>query len=374
MKNISEIISNKILGYNLDAQSEKDLQVWLDESEQNKETYEKIASGELSQIILEQNRLKLGDRLAKKILSRIRRKRRNIIASSISAAAAILILSLAILDTPQEVVVTVSATVQSPIKIVDESITLITAEGTKIEVKKTDEISTIIQNNAVTEVADTLRYAANTIVVPRAKEFNFELPDGTKVWLNSSSKLIFPTNFRDTIREVELVGEAFFDVTHNNKAPFIVKTKSLRTKVLGTKFMVTSYSDDCQVVLVSGSVNVSATDSRQFKLVPGEMVNFKAALNSFRVENIYINDILNRVGGNLIFNNIPLSDITDMLHNWYGVDFKFENDDIKHEIFYIKSLKPDSVEEILDLLKYTNKIDYIIDNNSVTIKSKLPMK
>lgn len=219
--------------------------------------------------------------------------------------------------------------------------------------------------------------ATNTLIVPPKKAFNMILPDGTKVWLNSGSKLIFPTQFSDTLRRVELIGEAFFEVVKNAKAPFIVKTKMLETKVLGTKFMVTSYDDNSQseVALVEGRVNVSSSMAhRNTTINAGEGISYNSEDKSYKKIDINIEDIINRTRELFIFNDITLANITTLLSRWYGVEFEFSDTAIQKEIFYLKSIKYDTIDEIMILLKDTKKLDFTIEKNRIKIKSLMPMK
>ena len=98
------------------------------------------------------------------------------------------------------------------------------------------------------------------------------LADGTKVWLNSASRLIYPQSFMGKERRVVLSGEAFFDVAHDAERPFIVETSRMNVKVLGTRFNVNDYDDNEEVstTLVNGSVEIVSGGQQAFRLVPGE--------------------------------------------------------------------------------------------------------
>lgn len=116
----------------------------------------------------------------------------------------------------------------------------------------------------------------NTVEVPKGQRASLMLSDGTKVWLNSQSKLIYPTQFSDRERNVRLEGEAFFDVAHKEHLPFVVHSPLLAIKVLGTKFNVKAYFDEKSVVtLAEGKVEVETNDRKnKLTLKPNEQVSY----------------------------------------------------------------------------------------------------
>lgn len=117
-----------------------------------------------------------------------------------------------------------------------------------------------------------------TLYVPAGQRAELILPDSTKVWLNANSKLVYPTSFKKGIRQVELDGEAYFDVKHNEDNPFVVGTKSMNVTVLGTEFNVSAYSDieEFNIALLRGSIELNLPDrSRRYRMTAGEQVFYK---------------------------------------------------------------------------------------------------
>lgn len=106
-----------------------------------------------------------------------------------------------------------------------------------------------------------IRY--NTLFIPRGGEYQITLADGTKVWMNSDSKLIFPVRFPGNKREVILEGEAYFEVAHDTTRPFYVKACGIDIRATGTAFNVMAYGNEpeCKVTLVEGGVNIEKNDS-----------------------------------------------------------------------------------------------------------------
>lgn len=382
MNDISKIIADKILNNPLDEQDEMVLQEWIEAREENKETFEKAQKGELAKIILKKDSEQLGVRISQKVLTKIRnekRKSRNIAITAISSAAALIAVSLLIFTNETSEIIKIDEIISAVApKTINNEIVLITASGNSINIEQGEALDSIIRYSKVEKLTQATSIVANnTIIIPLQKTFDMILPDGTKVWLNSGSKLVFPAQFSDTLRSVELVGEAFFEVVKNKNAPFIVKTKTLNTKVLGTKFMVTSYENttNSEVALVEGRVNVSSTTTNHnSNLKAGEGLSFDSKHNNYTVIDININNIMNRKSDKFIFNDIILSEITTTLSRWYGVEFEFSNENISNEVFYLKAMKYDDINEIMLLLKDTKKIDYTIENNKIKIKSLMPMQ
>lgn len=380
MNDISKIIADKILWNSIDKQSEMVLQQWLELSAENRETFERAKKGELAAIILQKENDDFGKKVSQKVLLKISvAKKQNANRRrffSISVAALVVISFLIFLKKGNIENQVKEQLVATKLEADDENdkVRLITTDGNSVDIEKSEMLDSIVKQSTKAKDFTELKAAivTNTLVVPHKKSFNMVLPDGTKVWLNAGSKLIFPSQFSDTLRSVELIGEAFFDVVKSTKVPFLVKTKTLRTKVVGTKFMVTSYEDNflSEVALVEGCVNVSSTVARKnTTLNAGEGILYDSEDNCYKKIDINIDEIINRTGELFIFNDISLFNITKLLSRWYGVEFEFSDAAIQEEIFYLKSMKYDKIEEIMTLLKDTKKIDFSIKENKIKIKS-----
>ena len=133
----------------------------------------------------------------------------------------------------------------------------------------------------------------NTVEVPKGQRASLMLSDGTKIWLNSQSKLIYPTQFSDKERNVRLEGEAFFDVAHKEHLPFVVHSPLLAIKVLGTKFNVKAYFDEKSVVtLAEGKVEVETNDCKnRLTLKPNEQVSYSGSSGLALEKNINTNTV-----------------------------------------------------------------------------------
>lgn len=196
----------------------------------------------------------------------------------------------------------------------------------------------------------------------------FELADGTKVWLNSGSALQFPSLFTGDLREVNLSGEAFFEVTKNENQPFLVKAKDLNIEVLGTSFNVVSYDDEQQaeVVLVEGKVSLFSEIDQVKKvfgtLNPGQRVVYLDENQQVLAEEVEVDKYIAWREGNLIFRDDKMEDVVRRLSRWFNVEIVINDPEIKNYA-YKATFRNENLTQVLNLLKISAPIDYqIIDN------------
>lgn len=194
----------------------------------------------------------------------------------------------------------------------------------------------------------------------------FQLSDGTWVNLNSGSKLIFPTEFEGKSRKVELVGEAFFDVTPNPAKPFIVKASEINVKVLGTAFDLQAYpgTNKITTTLVHGKVVLERESdgiSKQVaELKPSDRAEYKT---DRKVINVSVEEDLDKFiawkDGKLVFFNDPIENVAEKLGHWYNVTVKISNDKLKRYRF-TATFQDEPIEQVLDLLSKSSPLKYQI--------------
>ncbi|HWW40641.1 FecR family protein [Pedobacter sp.] len=214
--------------------------------------------------------------------------------------------------------------------------------------------------------SDGIKYsnALNTIETPRGGQYQIRLPDGSKVWLNAASKLIYPVSFNGRgQRVVELSGEAYFEIFKNKLQPFVVKSKNQEVTVLGTHFNINSYSDEGSVrtTLLEGSVRVN-----EVTLKPNEqsvLVNGKIAVR--QVDPALAVDWKN---GQFIFESEPLPSILRRVARWYNVTIIYTNTDKNNTTFSGVVSRADNVSSVLRMLQKTSKIKFTIDGNTVKVE------
>ncbi|SMG35904.1 FecR family protein [Sphingobacterium psychroaquaticum] len=168
----------------------------------------------------------------------------------------------------------------------------------------------------------------NSLRVPKGATYRLTLTDGTKVMLNSDSKLTYPSSFGDGDRIVKLEGEAYFQVTKTTtKSRFIVESKQQKVQVLGTTFNVKSYTEDKQTetTLVEGTVNVGGHNELAVKnrrLKPSEQAVFTASGIDVHVVNVA--DVLSWVDGQFCFDGTNTEAVLQEIARWYDVDVQYE--------------------------------------------------
>ena len=180
----------------------------------------------------------------------------------------------------------------------------------------------------------------------------YELPDHSVVWLNSGSTLRYPTVFKGNSRDVELRGEAYFEVEADSKRPFYVNTPNgLSVYVYGTKFNIAAYEEDdyIETVLESGKVNVTIPNQETIILAPGEQLLYDKQTQKTTKNKV---DVYGKVAwkdGKLIFRNASLEDIFKRLERHFNVDIQLNNKYGK-EYKYRATFRTETLSQILDYL------------------------
>lgn len=221
-------------------------------------------------------------------------------------------------------------------------------------------------------VDKTITY--NMLTIPKGGQFVLNLSDSTKVWLNSDSKIKYPTRFEQgKDRVVELIyGEAYFDVSHSSKnggTAFKVVNQLQEITVLGTEFNVKVYDDepDIETTLVEGKV-VAETDGNDIVLKPSQQLVFDKKKFTYAVNYVNTYDVMAWKTGVFSFNEITLDKIMKTLSRWYNVDIVFNNKRLEKESFSGVFRKNYSLNEILILMKQSNNIAYEIKDEIVYLK------
>lgn len=204
------------------------------------------------------------------------------------------------------------------------------------------------------------------VITPHGAKTNFQLPDGSIVWLNSGSELSFPSAFGET-RPVTLTGEAFFEVGKSAE-PFIVSTLYGKVEVQGTSFDVKAFPDEgLQATLVDGAVKVKGINSgKEVALRPGQQANFSGG--KMAVSKVQTDLFTSWKEGKLIFRDEQLPLVAKRLERWYNVKIELAGDSRLSEIRYNGTLEMESFSEVLQLLKVTAPIDYTYNEKTRTIK------
>ncbi len=257
-------------------------------------------------------------------------------------------------------------------------------DGTSYEIKKNSALE--LKDNQGRIIAyvknDTLLYLKNsiprksnyhTLNVPNGELFNVILDDGTIVTINSGSSLkYFNTSSNlDTTRNIYLSGEAYFNVAKNEKQPFIVHTKDLDIRVLGTKFNVSSYQNDdnSSVLLEEGSVSVNKVlvghEPKKIIIIkPNQQLVFTKEKQS--IQKVSIDKHIAWKKRQLFFKNDRFEDILKEMERYYDITIKINSSSLKKRR-YTGTFTTETIDEALEVFKELSHFNYNISNNSIII-------
>jgi len=197
------------------------------------------------------------------------------------------------------------------------------------------------------------------------------LPDSSKVYLNSGSKLTFNNNFNERQRQIFLEGEAFFSVTKDKSSPFTVKASDIEVKVLGTQFNLKAYPEENKVsaTLIEGSLEVS--DKKQSVIIkPSQKLIYDKDTKTMQKQ--LLTDTTPDTEwkeGRLVFRNESLAELELKLERWFDVDIDFADENVKTKHF-TGILERESILEAVSYFGYSKYVGYTIKGNDITFYSK----
>lgn len=204
------------------------------------------------------------------------------------------------------------------------------------------------------------------ISTPYASRTVFELPDGSKVWLNAGSSISFPANFDKKMRSVKLIGEAYFDVK-KDEVPFLVETSELTVNVLGTAFNVMAYKDELtSVTLERGKVELQIEGKTLGYINPGQQAHFVEGSNNLSIETVDSEVFTSWKDGRLIFQAEPLVNVTKRLERWYNLKINIHDKSLIN-LKVTGKIEMESFSEVLDLLELTLPIEYRYSKSERTL-------
>ncbi|MGV8094748.1 MAG: FecR family protein [Mangrovibacterium sp.] len=199
-----------------------------------------------------------------------------------------------------------------------------------------------------------------SFTVPAGSRSQLTLADGTKVNLNSDSRLIIDDHFSPQNRIVTLMGEGYFEVKADAKHPFTVKTVKFDITVTGTKFNVSSYADDERVgaTLAEGHIRLTTRGNKAYILKPGEKISFDQKTMSPLLEKADVEAELAWVNNEFIFKEIPFPDLIRRLERRYDVMLVYQEEAFNSMVYSGKFRNQETIWQVLDALKLTSPVDY----------------
>jgi len=215
----------------------------------------------------------------------------------------------------------------------------------------------------------------NVLVVPFGKKAKVKLSDGSRIWVNAGSRIIFPNYFSGRRREIYLVGEAYFEVTHDQRKPFQVKTSTVTVQVLGTSFNVSSYPDDdfVSAVLKEGKIRMEENDAgileSVVELSPNQMAVFRKDGNGIKVSQTKHEFYTVWKDGILRFENAEINSLIIKVERYYNISLELKNPAIGKERITgkldLNAGMPEVFEYISKMsrtqLKKINTVEYILE-------------
>ncbi|SMD02916.1 FecR family protein [Pedobacter nyackensis] len=232
-----------------------------------------------------------------------------------------------------------------------------TQSGLKVAKTASGQIDyTVLPNNKEVKSSRIIEY--NTITTPRGGKYQILLPDGTTVWLDAASSLKYPVQFAANERNVELVGQAYFDVAKDKNKPFKVRSGKQQIEVFGTQFNVNAYSNQAAILttLLEGSVSVSLNGSKTGKMLkPGQ----QAALEDqhFQINEADVEEVIAWKNGYFAFEKDDVRTVLNKLERWYDVDIISDHSFGQMKIGGTIS-RSKSLLEVLRVLQLTRKIKF----------------
>lgn len=218
------------------------------------------------------------------------------------------------------------------------------------------------------EKIDTSQNNFNQLIVPLGKRSVLTFAEGSKVWLNAGTRIVYPAVFQEHKREIYIDGEAFLEVSRNEDSPFIVKTNKMHVEVLGTSFNVTAYDKDTtqNIVLVSGSVKINS-DNKELILSPNQMYSLRNGQSE--VLAVDVEDYISWRHGIYRYESENLSNILKRLSRYYGQEIEYAKE-VSHLKCSGKLDLKDELQVVLEGISLTAPVIYHNENGVHLITSK----
>ena len=396
--NQEKIIAEIILKIRFGTATEDEKQLvenWVAEKEEHRLLYEKIGSGKsIAEYLKKEGEVKtITDikAVAAQVRERIQEKemgKRRVLRKwyAVTGAACLIGIILGGFFLNHENRESVALVENNPEQVVNEKVMLVLSDGQTIGLahQGTDSIyigqATIIKKEnqlAYQRKQDTqgarVEEERNRIITTVGGDYCFILSDGTKVWLNAESELDFPVDFVGKERVVRLKGEAYFEVKPDAAHPFIVETRGVRTRVLGTSFNIKAYDNEESIftTLLTGKVKVSAIgeENESVVLTPGMQSEWQENGQKMSVKKVNAENFTAWRQGAFMFDNENIMVVTRVLERWYGLKFIY-NENVHEHTFSGRLSKDEPLESKLETLTFTGGPQFKIEKDVVYIIEK----
>lgn len=335
-----------------------------------------------------QERALLKRRISGSVYSHMKRRRLLRYGAGVATLAIITLVSISIFNTSDpnppsieafaKTVNTLKSSNKVQLVLSDAHNVEISEDNSAISYSRTGERVQIGKKHSISQKTSSQEKTVfNTLIVPFGKRSEITLSDGTKVWLNSGSKLVFPAQFEAEKREVYLEGEAVFDVVQRQKQPFLVKSEHQDIEVLGTVFNVSNYKDDQAIytVLQSGSIQIHLTDDVNFKaqknvkMTPGTLAVFDKDEKAITTKSVATEPYFSWRDGIFIFKNDSLKSIMKKISRYYNVEVVIHDNHLANETFSGYLDVKENIEHVMQTIKatQTSVFDYQLTKDNKLI-------
>ncbi len=366
----------------LNDEEQRILEEWVNESSENQALFRRLCHGEEQKLHAQKSKQYSNRQGCKELSRKIQHTKRKHYLLQITRYAALiavpLIVAFLFIQWPSKPESHVVSETLSPIIPGEKRAVLTLADGSVIDLKSSEETwieekdgtairidSTSLTYKAKSQTATVHQTAFNKIETPRGGEYALTLSDGTKVYLNSMSTLRFPVQFSDEKREVELLGEALFDVKKGT-IPFIVKTNGTLIEVLGTTFNVSSYEgEEYQATLVKGAVKIHTAQGESQLLKPSQQACIGTANQKIEVRQVDTSMYTSWVNGKIHFKDQSLEQIMKQLSRWYDMKVIYKDESLKQLRFGCNINRYKEIAPFLELLEQTGNVKISINEKTI---------
>jgi transmembrane sensor len=377
---ISVLICKQIVG-KASEDERKIIELWRKESEWNEAAYQRLLDPEQMQMELSRSALTDYHRPLEEMKHRLgidkkKPKSRNkaLIYSLVTVAASVMLIIGSIFvyyhSAENKIVPSKKIIAKTEITHGTTCATLTIGNGQKITLGP----NAAQNSKMIAQAVKGNKNAMNNLQTPRGGEFKVTLEDGTEVWLNAETTLRYPENFDGDARRVEVSGEAYFKVAHNNEKPFYVTSGKQEIRVYGTEFNVHAYPDEANIftTLVAGSIALKPVNgnSSELMLSPGHQAVFSNSDESAKVRTVDTEIVTSWRSGTFVFENQTLDMIMKTLSRWYNFDYEFADKSISNTEFIGSIPKYGKFSDVVEIFSRMGDIHLRQHGRKVIISTK----
>jgi ferric-dicitrate binding protein FerR (iron transport regulator) len=214
-------------------------------------------------------------------------------------------------------------------------------------------------------------------IAPRGQKSQIVLSDGTRVWLNSDTKIKYPGNFNQKQRNVYLDGEAFFEVASNARKPFVVHTSGIKVKVLGTKFNLKAYSDEDQIEasLFEGKINLEGNGSAENQIIekevlPGQSFVYSRTEHELEANRFPEEEINGWKKNQLIFKDDTFGNLVRKVERWYDVKVVYDEKQFYDRRLTFELYEGEQLERLMEVIGLALSVDYKYSKGEIFLTPK----